>query len=250
MRKTYAYIISLFLVILPGILSGQDTVMFPLKIRAGFDLAGPGMYLQDRNNLSIEGFVSYDRNEKMSWVLEGGHLDYKYSQWNYDYKANGIFFRAGVDFNLLKPQTSSGKYWAGIGLRYGLSVFKSETPWFKQENYWGTVESSIPSGNSVGHFLEIAPGMRAELFRNFSIGWNVRLRLLISGGGAKEVAPVYIPGFGTGGKNTSAGINYYMVISIPYRTKTVITKKEVPQEEEETEQKPEEQSSSGNEYQQ
>jgi hypothetical protein len=234
MRRTYAYFISLLVIISPQFLDAQDTVSFPLKIRAGIDLAGPVSYFQDKSNMSFEGYLSYDRNEKLAYVVEGGYLKYKYSQWNYDYTANGIFLRAGTDINLLKPQTSSGKYWVGVGLRYGVSIFSSETPLFKHENYWGTVTSSIPSRNSMGHFLEIDPGMRAEIFRNCSIGWSIRLRLLISGGGGKDLPPVYLPGFGTGGSNTSAGINYYLVWSIPYKTKTVITKKEAPPEEEET----------------
>ncbi len=244
MRKTYAFFISLLVINSSQLLNAQDTVMFPLKIRAAIDLFGPGNYLGDKNDLSIEGYLSYDMNEKLSYVVEGGHVKYKYSQWNYDYNASGVFFRAGADFNLLKPATSSGKFWAGVGLRYGMSIFSSETPTFKEENYWGTVTSSIPARNLVGHFLEVDPGMRTEIFRNFSIGWTIRLRLLISGGGGNDLSPVYIPGFGTGGSNTSAGVNYYMVWSIPFRTKTVITKKETPPEEEqeeENETKPENQ---------
>jgi hypothetical protein len=80
--------------------------------------------------------------------------------------------------------------------------------------------------------------VRAELFKNFSIGWTIRLNLLISGGRGRDLKPVYIPGFGNGGKNVSAGINYYLVWSIRYKTQRVITKKEVQQEEEEPEQQP------------
>lgn len=210
--------------------------MFPLRIRAGIDLVGPGMYIDNRNNLTAEGFVSYDRNESMSYVLEGGYLKYKYSQYNYDYQANGIFLRAGVDFDLLKPLVSKGKHWAGVGLRYGAGFYRSSYPSLVSDNYWGSASSAIPSRNAVAHFLEFAPGVRSELFRNVSIGWTIRLNLLLSAGTGKNVRPVYIPGFGNGGKSTSAGINYYIVWSIPYKTKRVIIKKEVPQEEEETEQ--------------
>jgi hypothetical protein len=166
----------------------------------------------------------------MSYVLETGSLKYKYSQYNYDYMSKGVFTRLGVDFNLLKPEVSKGKYWAGIGLRYGLSVFSSETPLFQHENYWGTVTSSVPSKTSLGHFLEIAPGVKTELFKNFSMGWTIRLKLLISGGGGKDLRPIYFPGYGNGGNRTTAGISYYFTWNIPYKIKTVITKPEVPEE--------------------
>ncbi len=238
MRRISAYSISILILATGLPLFGQDTLMIPLKIRAGVDLAGPGIYIDNPNNLTVEGFVSYDRTEKMSFAFEAGYLKYKYSQYNYNYQANGIFLRPGVDFNLLKPAISGGKYWAGIGLRYGLSLYKVEYPSFETTNYWGTVTSSIPAKTSLGHFLEVAPGVRTELFRNFSIGWTIRLNLLISGGNGKDIKPVYIPGFGNGSKSVSAGVNYYIVWSIPYKIRQVITKKEIPQEEEEPVQEP------------
>lgn len=238
MRRTYAYSISLIFAVITGIMQAQDTVVFPLKIRAGIDLAGPATYFSNRDNFSLEGYVSFDKNEKMAFVLEGGYLDYKFSQYNYDYLSRGIFLRAGTDFNLLRPEISNGSHWAGIGLRYGFSLFNAETPSFTHENYWGNVNSSIDPRTSTGHFLEVAPGIRTEVFRNFSIGWTLRLRLLVSGGGGKDLRPIYLPGFGQGGKSVNAGINYYLTWSIPFKKIRVIIKPEepeVPEDEEEFE---------------
>jgi hypothetical protein len=210
-----------------------DTVVIPLKIRVGLELAGPVIYFTDKNNLSFEGYVSGDLNEKMAIFLGGGYADFKYSQYNYDYLSRGVFIKAGVDFNLLKPEINMGKYWAGIGLHYGQSISTSETPSFEHENYWGTTASSIPAKTSWGHFLEISPGFKAELFNNFSIGWSVSLRRLIYSGTTKDLMPVYIPGFGTGGKKISFAMNYFITINIPYRKIRVVIKKEVPEETEE-----------------
>lgn len=235
MRKTFAYFISLLILFYAGPLKAQDTVRFPLKVRAGIDVIGPGLYFSDKNTFNMEGYISLDRSEKMAYVIEGGYLNYKYSQYNYDYQAKGIFIRAGVDFNLLKPDVSSGKYWAGLGLRYGLSSYNSETTSFQYKNYWGTVASSVPRRISMGHFFEVAPGVRTELFRNFSIGWSIKLKFLLSAGGGKDLRPIYFPGYGTGSKAVTAGINYYLIWSIPFKTKTVITKPPAPEVPEETE---------------
>jgi hypothetical protein len=235
MMRIFTYFISLLLILADGSLCAQDTILFPLKIRAGVDIVGPGIYLKEKNNLSLEGYILYERNEKMSYVIEAGYLDYKYSQYNYDYFSKGAYTRIGVDFNLLKPEMSQGKYWAGIGLRYGLSVFNSGTPSFQYENYWGTVISSIDSKRRTGHFIEVDPGIRTELFRNFSMGWSIRLKLLISRGGGKDLSPIYFPGYGNGGNRTAAGISYFLTWNIRYKTKTVITKPEAPEEPEETE---------------
>jgi hypothetical protein len=235
MRRIYAYSISL-LFLFAASAGAQDTIPFPLQIRAGFDLVGPGIYIYDNEKLSLEGYISFDKSEKLSFVLEGGYVDYKYTQYNYEYLSNGFFTRAGADFNLLKPDISKSKYWAGVGLRYGISFYTSETPLFQHENYWGTVTSSIPSKKSTGHFIELTPGFRTEIFRNMSIGWTIRLKMLISGGGTKDLKPIYLPGFGNAGKLTAVGVSYYISFNIPYKTKTVITKPEVVEEEtEETE---------------
>lgn len=233
MRRISAFFISMLLIITAGSLRAQDSILIPLKLNAGIDLSGPVIYMTDKNNLNAEGFFSADRNERISYVFEGGYSRFRYSQYNYDYLAKGIFIRAGADFNMLEPQTSKGKYRAGIGLRYGASIYSMETPSFSKDNYWGSVTSSIPQSTRVGHFLEVTPGVKTELFKNISIGWSVRLRLLISAGTGRELRPVHMPGFGNAGKSATAGFSYFLVWQVPYKSKMVVIKKEEPEEVEE-----------------
>jgi hypothetical protein len=236
MRRTYAYFISLLLVAIvnPLRIHAQDTILIPLKIKVGLEVSGPAIYISDKNILNTEGYISADINEKTSAVLSMGYLNYKYSQYNYEYLNKGAFIRAGVDFNLLKPDKSMGKYWAGIGLRYGISLFNSEIPSFKEENYWGTNTSSIPKKTYWGHFIEVSPGVRSEIFNNFSMGWTISLRMLLYTGTGKDLRQIYFPGFGNSGKTFSAGLNYFIVWSIPYKKINVILKKELPEETEDT----------------
>jgi hypothetical protein len=238
MRKTYAYIISILIIVGNTPLRAQvqpaDSVVIPLKIKAGLEVSGPVIYFTDRNNLSTEGYIAIDLNEKLAIYAGGGYSDFKYLQYNYSYLNKGIFFKAGVDLNLLKPEISMGKYWVGIGLRYGLSAFTSETPSFWYKNYWGTVTSSIGSSTRLGHYLEISPGVRVELFRNFSLGWSISLRRLIYSGTSKDLRPIFFPGYGSGGNPFSTGISYFLVLNIPYKKIKVEIKKEIPEETEET----------------
>jgi hypothetical protein len=237
MKKTYLYIIS-FLIILTTFKAGAqdlppDSVLIPLKIRVGIEVSGPVIYFTDKTKLSFEGYFLADLNEKFSLYFAGGYSDFKYSQFNYDYKSKGIFFRTGTDINLLKPEIALGRYWAGIGLHYGLSVFNSETPSFYIRNYWGTTSSSIAARTYRGHYLEFAPGFRALLFRNVSIGWTVSLRKQLFFKSTRDIRPIFIPGYGNGGKSFSAGISYFIVWSIPYKKIKVAIKKETPEEPEE-----------------
>jgi hypothetical protein len=237
MRRICAYFFSILLIILSSFskVNCQDTLLIPLKINAGIELIGPAKYFIDKNTLSLEGYVSMDLNEKLAVAMNAGYLDYEYSQYNYTYLNNGFFIRAGVDFNLLKPKKSLGKYWGGIELRYGLSRFNWEVPSFSQSNYWGESSSSIPSNINWGHFIEASPGMRAEIFRNFSVGWSISLRMLLYTGNTDGVKPIYFPGFGNGEKRFTTGFSYFIVWHFPYKKVTVITKKEEPEETEDTE---------------
>lgn len=233
MRRIFVYFISLLLLIISGFgqIFAQDTLLIPLKIKVGFEVSGPAIYYIEKKNLNAEAYLAVDLNEKIAAYLGAGYLNYKYSQYNYSYLNNGIFIRTGAEVNLLKPEKSMGRYWVGIGLHYGLSVYNSEYPSFQKDNYWGTESSSIAKATDWGHFIEAAPGVRAEIFKNFNIGWTISLRMLLYTSGGNNVRPIYFPGFGNGTKTFSAGLNYFIVWNITYKKKTVITKKEEPEEE-------------------
>jgi hypothetical protein len=232
MKKIYAYIISVLFTSISMIrpMVAQDTIDFPLKLKIGFEIAGPVEYYMDKNILKTEGSFSADLDEKRSVYFSAGFVNYNYSQYNYDYRNKGYFLRTGLDFNLLKPEKSQGRYWAGIGFHYGLSRFTSETPSFSQDNYWGKTTASIPNKSSWGHFLEATPGIRAEIFKNISIGWSISLRMLLYSGTGKDLRPIYFPGYGIGGKKTSTEVSYWLTWNIPFKKIRVITRKPAPEE--------------------
>ncbi len=232
MRRISAYFFSLLLLLSgsAGSISAQDTIPVALKLRLGFEVSGPVKYLINSDILNVEGFIAADLNEKITASLAGGYLNYKYSQYNYDYLVNGFFFRAGADFNILKINKTQGNYYGGIGLRYGLSHYSYEVPSFYSENYWGKAESSIPLLSGWGHFVEFSPGVRADLFRNIGIGWTINIRMLLYNTSPDDIKPIYLPGFGDTGKIFSAGMSYFISFSIPYKRIKVITKKEVVEE--------------------
>jgi hypothetical protein len=236
MRRIYAYFISLLLILIinPGNAQAQDTILFPLKIKIGLEVSGPAIYAIKKDISATEGYISADLNERISAVLGGGYLNYKYLQYNYVYYNEGIFMLSGVDYNLLAPEKSMGKYWVGISLRYGLSIFNSQVPSFQKENYWGMVSSSIAPKRNTGHFIEASPGVRVEVLNNFTIGWTINLRMLLYTNTGKDLRPIYFPGFGNGTKMVSSGFSYFIVWNIPFKKINAIIKKEVPEETEDT----------------
>jgi len=219
MKKTFVFFTELLILCamtFPDAI-GQDTISFPLKIRIGADLYGPAYYYADKNTFTIEGFFSIDRDTLKSWSFDAGYSRFEFEQYNYHYNCKGVFLCSGIEFNVISPESSRGKYFAGAGLKYGMSYYTHEIPFLKSENYWGNVNISVKPSSQLAHFIEASPGIRTEIFSNLSIGWTIRLRILIYSGTDRDMKSVYIPGYGNGTKSFSPGINYYLVWSIPYK---------------------------------
>lgn len=234
MKRISGYFIELLfmLLFLPAVSTAQDTVFVPLNIRTGLELSGPVGSFFNKDILSTEASLSIDLNEKRAAMIGGGYADYKYSQYNYDYNARGMFFKAGFDFNLMGPKKSQGKYFTGLGLHYGLSRYTTAVPVLRRENYWGAVETSLPERSAIAHFIEAVPSARAEIFRNLSIGWNINIRYLVKSGTGSDLGVLYLPGFGNAGKKVSTSFSYFITFNIPYKTKRVIILPRAPEEDE------------------
>ena len=234
-RRTCIFFISLFL-LAETVAVSQDTVTVPLHVRAGFDISGPVMKLVTKDLISYGVAASADINSSIAATAGFRYSSYRSSDVLYDFMSRGFSFTAGADYNFIKANVSQGRYSAGIGLRYGLSFYREEAPMLRYTNEWGAGETSVPAESHTGHFMEITPGVRAELFRGVTIGWNLYMRLLLSAGAGKDLKPVWMPGYGPGTSGMTTGAEYYVSISIPYRKIKVYIKPKVREtEEEETE---------------
>jgi len=213
----------------------QDTVTIPLHFRAGFDVSGPVLHLLNNDLNSYGVLASLDLNQAISLNAGLRYTTFSSVEYNYNYSSRGASVVIGADYNFMKPKTAQGKFNAGIGLRYGLSFYSQEASDIKYTNKWGEGVSSMPLSHHTGHFLEITPGVRTELFNGVTIGWNVYMRLLISAGAGKDLNPIRMPGFGDATSRMTTGAEYYVSFSIPYKKIKVIIKPKRVEEDEEGE---------------
>jgi len=227
--------ISLFLLI-PGKAAAQDTIIVPLHIRAGFDIAGLALKAIDNNLISYGIQGSLDLNESLSTVAGARYSSFAANDsLIYNYKSRGLNFVVGTDYNFLKPKVAAGKHYAGIGIRYGISFYGQEASRIEYTNIWGTGTTTLPLAHYVGNYVELTPGVRTELFPGVTIGWNLYVRLLLGAGTGPHLKPVYMPGYGDASSPIATGAAYYISITIPYRKITVITKPKAVTTDEETE---------------
>ena len=226
----WRYFISIIFVAVGWVckLQAQDTIMFPLKLRVGLDLAGASRYFYDNERAYIEAFFSADLDEKRSAIFIAGRGDYAYSRYRdesfrmYHFNSNGFYFKSGIDINMFNPKKSDGKYSLGVGFRYGVTNYSYAVSEINLENDWGSYQTSIPKNRAWAHYIEAAPAVRAEIIKNISLGWSVSLRKTISTGTGKDMKPIYIPGYGDGSKSFGLAVNYFIIWNFPFKEKRVI----------------------------
>jgi hypothetical protein len=211
----------------------QDTVTVPLHLRAGFDISGPLLKFVNKELVSYGILTSVDVTEAITLNAGMRYSSFHSVRHSYDFTSRGMSIVTGAEYNFLKANVSEGKYYAGLGLRYGLSLYSEEAPVIRYTNMWGEGVSSIPLSRHAGHFVEITPGFRTELFPVVTIGWNLYMRLLISAGAGNDLKPVWMPGYGPATKGMATAAEYYISFSIPYKRKKVIIMPKAEDDEEE-----------------
>lgn len=223
MRKISGFIISLFLLV-PVFCKGQDTIRYPIHamegIRIGFDISKPLLpFMYDNERFGIEASADMHIKGNFFGIAEAGFLRIDLDRDTaYHYKSNGVYAKAGIDFNLTKSRIpyNNDSFYAGV--RYGFSVFGHEADNVTIPGYyWPDAENqSIPQNTMSAHWVELLLGIRAEVLKNFYIGLTFRGKFKIVSPKGKNSTPYIIPGYGKGSSGFELGLNYYLYYNIHF----------------------------------
>ena len=119
-----------------------------------------------------------------------------------------------------------------IGLRYGVSSFsqtRNSYQIYNPNHYFGDSPVVIDGTEFKGlsaQWLEVAVGMKTEVFHNIFVGFSFRLNRLISQKQPNNFENLYIPGFNrTYNGDFGVGFNYTVSYFIPLYKSTVKEKK-------------------------
>lgn len=197
----------------------QNDIKKTKGIRLGVDISQLVVHLVESEKIGISGEVDYEFKHDLFAVVEGGWLDYKMDHTSYNYRLNGIYGLAGIDYNFLKEDNRVDNNILFIGLRYGASSFQHETENITITNYWGTYSASYENQQLFGQWIEIVSGLKAELFfaKNVFIGWTLRTKILVSGKDNEILEPYMIPGFGKTEKKFKFGLSWFISYRIPFK---------------------------------
>ena len=184
---------------------------------------------------SSEAGIQLDLKHKFFPTIEVGVAGAsKISNENINFKTNGLFERFGVDFNLRKkkPDSKPTNNLFTAGIRLGMSNFSYDvTNVTITDNYWGgSTIINYPTQNISKIWYEFVVGVQVEVINNFYLGWNLRIRNMISKDITGEVSPWYVPGFGKNvgsnyGFNYTLGYHFWPQKKIKKKTSVIIIQK-------------------------
>ncbi len=174
---------------------------------AHLDVASPLInYLVDKSTLSFEACVDVDLLHKYFPIVEVGfgYAD-KLNDDGIHYKVRAPFYRIGLNYNILRMKDKGGnaKVFTGsypyVGVRYGFSLFKYSLDGVMiHDDYWGVSRPLVVNPKYIyAGWAELVAGVRVNMVKGFTMGWNVRLGLLSHSSQKSAKAQLwYVPGFG------------------------------------------------------
>lgn len=197
----------------------EETIMYRTRgLRVGYDLSRLALPLVYGGRTGMELSADVDINMNYYAAAEAGFLNVDYEAVSYNYASDGFYFRLGMDHNFLKNISVDQYETVFGGLRIGYaSVSHSASDIEILPNYWGSGLLRYANATTVNTvWLEVAGGVKAELFKNIFIGWSFRARLRLHQTRDPVMDPVFVPGFGRGENRTNIGFTYSVFYRIPF----------------------------------
>lgn len=191
----------------------SNTVDFIDGIRLELDVVPVVTTLLSKGETySFEGAVQTKIFQKYFPVAEFGFAGAKkLSTENVNFNTNGVFFRIGNDFSVMKQKEGSNKQnnLFLIGGRLGFSSFNYDlNNIIVRDDYWNESKTyNFSNLKSTKLWFEIAASVRVEIIKNIYMGWTIRNKRMLTNDADGKISPWYVPGFGVN-STSSWGVNY------------------------------------------
>ena len=192
----------------------KDSIPLFRGFQLSFDLVGPAMLaLGDYGQ--YEGAFRLNLHDQWFPVIEAGlgKAERHDEVTEIFYKATGPFFRAGIDFNVMRNKHSDNRLF--VGVRYALATYKVDLERRDlPDPVWNWDSGFRIDGASCSHhWAEIVFGIDAKIFGPLHLGWNVRYKRRLIHKDSEIGQAWYVPGFGINNSDRIGG-NFNVIIDI------------------------------------
>lgn len=203
----------------------NDSIRWISDISVGFDISRVGLKIFDSDINAFGAIVNMRIKNIYYGVFETGIYNVSFDQKKfdedfirskYDYSLKGMYFKAGLDYDIFNSKDSVTTNIVYGGLRYGLSTYKQESLNSQTIKSYNLATKNIVPGNENCHWAEFVAGFKGEIAYNIYLGASVSFKYLLVKP-SEDLKPYVIPGFGyyEDDKRTAWGINYYIYYRIP-----------------------------------
>lgn len=182
----------------------------------GIDLVrlGSNYYYTDRKGYEFQ--ADYYLKNEFYLAAEGGWGNSTVNYTDLKYTSSNSFIQLGFNKSILARDGWKDWDMMMMGLRAGFApISRSSVSYIVVDSVWGnTPTETLPGKNYNAFWLELTGGMRVEIFKGLYAGWNLRGKFIMNGKSFRELAPLYIAGFGRGDKGANFIFNVYLSYGI------------------------------------
>ena len=223
MKQILYFIFSCIILFCPEDIAAQDKIVKNRGFRFGIDLSDFVMPLFYPETKGYEFLADIQITDDIFIAGEYGvsKTTLETGSYSFNYDLDGRYMKLGLNRNMLKNDEKSKNDMVFVGIRYSFSSFKHRASNISiiDEHWDEEIITDTGERNLNCHFVDIAAGVKTELFKNIYLGWTIRGMVRISMKKDKIMTPYIIPGFGKGSKKATIGFNYSIYYRIPYKIK-------------------------------
>lgn len=180
----------------------------------GVDLYGVGSKILGGNSIGSEMSLDVNLKNRFFPVLEAGYSSIDAKEEGIIYKSSAPFFRIGMNYNTMFKRKSPNFLY--VGARYGFSAanYSVTANPIKDELWPGEISFNYQNEHVSAQWFEFVVGIRAQVYKNFMMGWAIRYKSRLSSTENLHTTPYYIPGFGEN-RAGNIGITYSLIYKLP-----------------------------------
>ena len=136
-----------------------------------------------------------------------GYSDMVSHLYNIGYRTRAPYYRVGMDYNMQYKNGKPSYIYLGGRVGYTSFDYSVDAPPLIDPVWGGEAPVQFTDVPCRAVWIEAVGGVRAEIAKNFYMGWSLRYKYPLYTGPVLNGGPWYIPGHGTG-KKTAFGATY------------------------------------------
>ena len=196
--------------------------IYPLlhAVTVGVDIWDPAMRIlgQKYGGIGFWGELSLHNRFKPVFEFGLSSADIRPDDMNYTFKSPlAPYFKIGMNYNIF--YNSNPDYQLLFGVRYAFTPFSFSVEDITSGNgYWDNPPFNIPSQSTTAGYFELVASIKVKIYRNISLGWQLKYHSLVHEGKCGYGKPMYIPGFGKRGTPIAGGFS--IMYTLPLNKKS------------------------------